>query len=170
MLKPIVLLTLVAAPCTCLAQTPKPSPRDAIVRTVEQIRKADYEGDRAALQRLHAELSPSGDKTLASRIQYWRGFALWRRAINGFNETPTPTDLEADLNAAIADFKDAITQDSTNVEAKIGEASCLGYLMYINHKGAPTSPTSCWPEERAANGKSPCARHWEPRVPSFSAS
>ena len=134
MLKPIVLLTLVAAPCTCLAQTPKPSPRDAIVRTVEQIRKADYEGDRAALQRLHAELSPSGDKTLASRIQYWRGFALWRRAINGFNETPTPTDLEADLNAAIADFKDAITQDSTNVEAKIGEASCLGYLMYINHK------------------------------------
>ena len=135
MLNKIVLITLAAIPFTCLGQTPKPSPHDSIIRTVDQIRRADYEGDRAALQRLHAELTPpAADKVLASRIQYWRGFALWRRAINGFNETPTPTDLETDLNAAIADFKDAIAQDPTNVEPKIGEASCLGYLMYLNHK------------------------------------
>src|SRR5690348_15701415 len=69
--------------------------RESIVRMVEQIKRADYEGDRAALQRLHGELPTSAaDKPVASRLLYWRGFALWRRAINGFNETPTPTDLE----------------------------------------------------------------------------
>jgi hypothetical protein len=109
------------------------SGRGPVIRIVEQIRKADYEGDRAALQRLHHELKPpAADKTLASHVLYWRGFALWRRAINGFNESPTPNDLEDDLNGAITDFKDAISEDPENVEPKIGEISCLGYLMYVN--------------------------------------
>jgi tetratricopeptide (TPR) repeat protein len=134
-LQRIVLFTLATIPCTCLAQTPKPTPRVSIVQTVDQIKRADYEDDRPALKRLHDELIPStADKALASRVLYWRGFALWRRAINGFNETPTPTDLESDLASAISDFKDAIVQDPADVEPKIGEASCLGYLMYLNHQ------------------------------------
>jgi hypothetical protein len=113
-----------------------PSPaRDSAVRLVEQIKRSDYEGDRAALKRLHAELTPSSDsKNLASREFYWRGFALWRRAINGFNETPTPTDLQDDLNGAIADFNDSLSQDPTFVESKIAEGSCYGYLVYLNMK------------------------------------
>ena len=65
---------------------------------------------------------------------YWRGFTLWRRAINGFNEFPTPTDLEADLTEAVTDFKDAITRDPAFVEPKIGAGSSLGYLMFLNKK------------------------------------
>ena len=68
---------------------------------------------------------------------YWRGFALWRRAINGFNETPTPNDLEADLTQAVTDFKDAVARDPSFVEPKIGAGSSLGYLMYL-HKNDST--------------------------------
>src|ERR1700716_2185775 len=77
---------------------------DSIIRIVTQIQRADYEGDRAALKRLHDELTPiPEDNRLAARVLYWRGFALWRRAINGFNESPTPTDLEGDLTQAVTD-------------------------------------------------------------------
>ncbi|MGH9494653.1 MAG: hypothetical protein ACRD3B_06615 [Candidatus Sulfotelmatobacter sp.] len=109
-------------------------PHDTI-KLVEQIKRADYEGDRAALKHLHDELkAPADNKQLASRIQYWRGFALWRRAINAFNETPTPADIPDDLNAAIADFKESLAQDPNFVESKIAEASCLGNLVYLNMK------------------------------------
>ncbi len=109
--------------------------RDSIIRIVTQIQRADYEGDRPALKRLHDELAPiPEDNKLASRVLYWRGFALWRRAINGFNESPTPTDLEEDLTQAVTDFKDAIARDLAFVEPKIGAGSSLGYLMYMNKK------------------------------------
>ena len=32
--------------------------RDSVIRIVEQIKRADYEGDRVALKRLHGELTP----------------------------------------------------------------------------------------------------------------
>jgi hypothetical protein len=109
--------------------------RDSIIRIVTQIQRADYEGDRQALKRLHDELAPiPADNKLASRVLYWRGFAMWRSAINGFNETPTPTDLETDLTQAVTDFNDAIARDPTWVEPKIGAGSSLGYLMYLNKK------------------------------------
>jgi uncharacterized protein YciI len=109
--------------------------RDSIIRIVTQIQRADYEGDRPALKRLHDELAPiPEDNKLASRVLYWRGFALWRRAINGFNESPTPTDLEEDLTQAVTDFNDAVARDLAFVEPKIGAGSSLGYLMYLNKK------------------------------------
>jgi uncharacterized protein YciI len=109
--------------------------RDSIIRFVTQIQRADYEGDRPALKRLHDELTPiPEDNRLASRMLYWRGFALWRKAINGFNESPTPTDLEGDLTQAVTDFKDAIARDPAFVEPKIGAGSSLGYLMYLSRK------------------------------------
>jgi hypothetical protein len=109
--------------------------RDLIIRIVTEIQRADYEGDRPALKRLHDELAPiPEDNQLASRVLYWRGFALWRRAINGFNESPTPTDLEADLTQAVTDFNDAIARAPAWVEPKIGAGSALGYLMYLNQK------------------------------------
>src|SRR5689334_10535689 len=68
-------------------------------RIVAQIQRADYEGDRAALQRGYDELKPfTEDQDLASRIRYWRGFAQWRRAINGFNDAADPKELEQNLN------------------------------------------------------------------------
>ena len=93
--------------------------RDSIIRIVTQIQRADYEGDRATLKRLHDELTAiPEDNRLASRVLYWRGFALWRRAINGFNESPTPTDLEEDLTQAVTDFKDGIARDQLGASFK----------------------------------------------------
>jgi hypothetical protein len=111
--------------------------RDSFIGLVQQIQRADYEGDRPALKRLHDQLTPiPEDGKLASRVLYWRGFALWRRAINGFNDTPTPKDLEEDLTQAVADFKDAIARDPVFVEPKIGAGSSLGYLMFL-HRNDP---------------------------------
>jgi hypothetical protein len=141
MLRPAILPALLSLTIFANAQTQpdtkavSTSSRDFAIRIVEQIKRADYEGDRPALKRLHGELTPAPDNNiLASRELYWRGFALWRRAINGFNETPTPKDLEEDLNGAIADFSDSLAQDPTFVESKIAEGSCYGYLMYLNMK------------------------------------
>jgi hypothetical protein len=109
--------------------------RDSIIRIVTQIQRADYEGDCPTLRRLHDELTPiPEDNKLAARVLYWRGFALWRRAINGFNESPTATDLEGDLAQAVTDFKDAMARDPAFVEPKIGAGSSLGYLMYLHKK------------------------------------
>ena len=134
----VLVLSIVAPEIYAADKTSFELPRDSIIRIVTQIQRADYEGDRPALKRLHDELTPmpEGNK-LASRALYWRGFALWRRAINGFNETPTPKDLEEDLTQAVTDFKDAIARDPSFVESKIGAASSLGYLMYL-HKDDPT--------------------------------
>jgi hypothetical protein len=108
---------------------------DSIVSIVQQIQRADYAGDRPTLKRLHDQLTPiPEDNKLASRVLYWRGFAAWRSAINGFNESPTPTDLEDDLTQAVTDFKDAIAREPAWVEPKIGAGSSLGYLMYLHGK------------------------------------
>lgn len=99
---------------------------------VRRIRQADYAGDRLALRRLHAELAARPEEpSHAAEVRYWRGFALWRRAINGFNETPTPGDLETDLEAAGAEFEAALKQDPRFVDAQAGLASCLGMRMFL---------------------------------------
>ncbi len=105
--------------------------RDAVIRIVEQIQRADYEGDRAALNRLYEQLVPFVDEPeIASRARYWRGFAKWRRAINGFNETPTPTDLAEDLTEAESEFDAALQRDPGFVDAKVGAASCVGTRLF----------------------------------------
>jgi hypothetical protein len=106
--------------------------RDSVIRIVEQIRKADYEGDRAALNQLYEQLVPFVDEPeFASRVRYWRGFAKWRRGINGFNETPTPTDLAEDLTEAESEFDAAIERDPGFVDARVGAASCVGTRLFL---------------------------------------
>ncbi|HET9794784.1 MAG TPA: hypothetical protein VFS34_10000 [Thermoanaerobaculia bacterium] len=104
---------------------------------VEQIRHADYAGDRTALKRLRGELSPfAADPRIGSRVRYWQGFALWRRAFNGFNETPSPSDLEDDLSGAIADFDAALARDARFVDAQVGAISCLSNIGFL-HRNDP---------------------------------
>ena len=67
-----------------------------------------------------------------SLVLYRQGFALWRRAINGFNETPTPTDLEADVLAASADFEAALKADPNFVDAQAALAACIGIRMSLH--------------------------------------
>jgi tetratricopeptide (TPR) repeat protein len=137
-----VMVLVLALAVSAIAEESRPADkatagfsRDSIVVIVQQIQRADYEGDRPALKRLHDQLAPiPEDNKLASRVLYWRGFALWRRAINGFNESPTPKDLEEDLTQAVIDFKNAIARDPGFVEPKIAAGSSLGYLMYLHAK------------------------------------
>jgi len=123
-----------AVACATSAPVPRPpSSEDRIVQLVEQIRQADYAGHRQALRDLHAQLAaaPTGSSP-KSLVLYWRGFALWRRVINGFNETPTPTDLEADALGASAEFEAALKEDPKLVDAQAGLAACLGMQMYLH--------------------------------------
>lgn len=109
------------------------TPREQVIKLVTAIQRADYEGDRPALHRLYSELDPFVEiKELASRVHYWRGFALWRRAFNGFNESAPAKDLADDLELAVREFQQAAEKDPTFVDAKIGAASCLSNLMFLN--------------------------------------
>jgi tetratricopeptide (TPR) repeat protein len=106
-----------------------------ITQIVAQIQHADYAGDRAAMQKGYDDLKPFlEDKVLASRVRYWRGFAQWRRAINGFNDSVDPKELEQNLKTALEEFKIANEQDPKFVDAKVGLISCWGYLAFMNRK------------------------------------
>ncbi len=108
---------------------------DPAIQLVAQIRRADYEGDRTALQRLREELKPVGDdKKIVARLRYWRGFALWRRALNGFNDKVDPTGLAQDLTQAVEEFDQSIAADPSFVDAKVGAVSCLLNLVFLNQK------------------------------------
>lgn len=111
------------------------SARTKAASVVAEIRHADYAGDRARLKALGAELEPlAADAKIGARVRYWQGFALWRRAFNGFNDNATPKDITDDLSAAIVDFDAALALDPSMVDAEIGAISCLSNLMYFDRK------------------------------------
>lgn len=115
--------------------------REQVIKLVVQIQRADYEGNRSALKRLHQELAAFvQDKELGSRVQYWRGFALWRRAMNGFNDKVDPAELKNDMQHALDEFDDAAGKDPAFVDAKIGALSCLGFLAFSDAQQDRTSP------------------------------
>jgi hypothetical protein len=112
--------------------------RRSMAAIVARIQKADYEGDRKALVRLAAELAPyTLNGPLASRARYWRGFALWRRALNGFNEKDAdPKEIERDLAGAVAEFTEAVAKDPDFADAKSAAAACLWSLSWLNREDA----------------------------------
>lgn len=100
---------------------------------VAQIRQADYEGNRPALRQLYEQLTPFlHDQNIASRVRYWRGFALWRRALNGFNDSVDPNEIERDLQSAAVEFEQAEVLDPTFDDADVARASCLSNLIYLH--------------------------------------
>ncbi|MGH9317469.1 MAG: SRPBCC family protein [Thermoanaerobaculia bacterium] len=108
-----------------------------MTKIVSRVQKADYEGNRKALASLAGELAPYTENVpLASRARYWRGFALWRRALNGFNETVDPKELEKDLTDAVSEFTDAAAKDPEFMDARIASASCLFALSFLSRDNA----------------------------------
>ncbi len=106
--------------------------RDLLILIVEQIRRADYEADREALTRLCNELAPFANADgFSSRALYWCGFAMWRKAINGFNDSATAEELNDSLNKAIGEFDMAFAMDETFMDAKIAAGSARGWLAYL---------------------------------------
>jgi tetratricopeptide (TPR) repeat protein len=127
-------IILSVVPGRNLASSPADE-RETITRIVLQIQKADYEDDRPALQRLYGELAPfAGKKDIASRVLYWRGFALWRKAINGFNDGVEKTELQQDLRQATEEFEKSASAEPAFVDAKIALGACYGLLAYSVNK------------------------------------
>ena len=109
--------------------------RSKVVTLVAQVQRADYEGDRAALRRLYDSLAPFREnKELGARVRYWRGFALWRRALNGFNENADRSEIELDLRSAVNEFKESLALNTGFVEAKVAAGSCIFNLIFMHQK------------------------------------
>ena len=134
----LLLLSNVASAFGPVAPAPMQQPAGvasvhaSVVDIVTRIKRADYEGDRPALNSLYEELTPFVDEPeIASRVRYWHGFAKWRRGINGFNETPTPKDLAEDLTEGESEFDAAFQRDPSFVDAKVGAAACQMYRLFL---------------------------------------
>ena len=125
LLASIFLIVRCAGPCARVQTEVR------LAELAASVRSADYRGDRAALERLDAALAKIPDSDLDAYRAYWRGFGRWRRAMNGFNETPTPTDLESDLRAAVAQFQAALAKQPGWVEAELALVGCWGNLIYL---------------------------------------
>jgi hypothetical protein len=110
-----------------------------VIKLVTQIQRADYAGDRAALKRLAQELAPfAEDKAFGDKVRYWRGFALWRRAINGFNENVGRGELQQDLQSAADEFEAALKPAPSFVDAKIAAIGALGTWLFFDLKNSAT--------------------------------
>jgi hypothetical protein len=128
---------LAAAAAVWIARGATPSNAASFPQVVRDIRAADYRGARADLRTLADKLDGVKDPKLAAYRHYWRGFALWRRALNGFNETPTPQDLEDDLKAGLASFRAALGEKPDWIEARIGMVGCGSSLLFLAQGDAP---------------------------------
>ena len=116
-----------------LGQLPENAARSSALVLVKEVQRADYEGDRKTLKRLFEDLAPFADnKTISAKIHYWRGFALWRRALNGFNESASHAELEQDLSTALSEFEKATALDLSFMDAKSASASCLQNLAFLH--------------------------------------
>jgi hypothetical protein len=122
---------------TTTPPAPKPAtdPRAAIAGLVAKIRTADYEGNRPELAKLFEEMAPYTHGPFASRAYYWRGFAMWRRALNGFNDNAGKAELAADLKSGIVEFEAALAADPEFTDTKIGLASCSVNLSVLSSPG-----------------------------------
>lgn len=142
-------------------QTTTPSfEADALGQTAAAIRQADYRGDRDLLARLADSIDVErGAAELKAYRAYWRGFALWRRAQNGFAATPPPNDLLADLVAASRCFRIA---SSAAPEFEDASSALLGALygeLFLRGRGAPRElideAVATITKLRAANSENP---------------
>jgi len=128
------IVTVVLAALTAQAAK-NPRAADEARTLVTRVVRADYQGNREELRKLYDELSPYiDDKQIGSRVSYWRGFALWRRAFNGFNENADPKDLESDMLDAIREFEASAAKDQSFTDPKVANASCVMTLMYLHQQ------------------------------------
>ena len=109
--------------------------RESMALIVARIQHADYEGSQLGMQKAYDDLAPFLENpSLVSPARYWRGFAMWRRAVNGFNDGIDADELEKDLLQALNEFQEATAKNPEFVEAKVGRISCLGYLAFMNRQ------------------------------------
>jgi hypothetical protein len=127
------ILVLVLFLLQCCATAPAKvvaDPRaDQLAALKAEVMSADYRGDLAELQRLRDELGswPSEDK-LAWLARYWRGFASWRMAINGGNQSMNREELGVHLQQAATDFYLSIRMKDDFADAYAAASMVNGWL------------------------------------------
>lgn len=104
---------------------------------VAAITRADYRGDRTELDRQAKALAALSSPKARVYREYWTGFAYWRRAINGFNESPWPGDLLSDLDQCALHERSALALDPKNEDARSALAGCLTGQIYLVSQNAP---------------------------------
>jgi hypothetical protein len=126
-----------AIPAESRGATGVTAPKDeqgTMAAIVAQIKRADFEDDKEMLKDLFEQLTAYvRDPVLCSFAHYWRGFAMWRRALNGFNDSSKTEELDYDLTLAAQEFAAARGRADRFVEAEIGEAACEGTLVFLHH-------------------------------------
>jgi hypothetical protein len=111
---------------------------DEVTGLVAGIVHADYAADRAALQRLFdALVVPPAPNADAVRVHYWRGFARWRRAINGVNDGAPAAEMLEDLRRAAAEFEASLAIDPAFVDSTAGLVSSIGIQLFLTPADAP---------------------------------
>lgn len=126
-------------------------PEARLAELAAAVLDADYRGDRPKLAELDTELSRLDAGSLDGYRDYWRGFALWRRAMNGFNEAPAPADLGADLEKALERFRSALALRPDWSEVKLAMVGCWGNQIYL--AGSDAERRKAILEESAATYK-----------------
>lgn len=100
---------------------------------IDSVRDADYRGDRPALEKLFAESGALLEsKEPQGWVRYWRGFALWRKAVNGFNDGIGIEEQTRDLTRACDEFEKSLAVSPTLTDSKIAEAACLMSITYMH--------------------------------------
>jgi hypothetical protein len=120
--------------CSPARTSPAPSPSDraALLRLAAEAQDADYRGDLARLRSVFQEMAPyAGVPELARAARQWRGFAMWRRALNATNDGSPADSIDRDLASAVEEYRSALAIDSSYVEARIGLAASLMNRAYF---------------------------------------
>jgi len=129
----LLVATLAAFAAACASKDPAPTPPQKLEALKNQIMAADYQGDRAALDRYYAEADAFvADKSLESRARYWKAYTKWRRVMNGGNETPMPPDLAVDSITCADEMRRSSDGDAAFIDARIGEFACLGLAFFFD--------------------------------------
>jgi hypothetical protein len=107
--------------------------------TVAAVLRDDYLGDLEGLARgAEALARHAGDGQTAAAQGYWRGFALWRIAINRMNAPDFERARAVDeLRRAVEAFE-SVGKGAFLADARSAAAGCLMSLAFSRGPGAPT--------------------------------
>jgi hypothetical protein len=130
----LVLALASAAGLAVASEAADARPDRRLAEAARAIRRADYRGDRAELRRWAEALADIASPADRAYREYWEGFAYWRRALNGFNETPTPPDLLDDLERCTARERAALALDAGFEDARGALLGCLMNEMFLERQ------------------------------------
>lgn len=105
---------------------------------MRRILRADYEADQAVLRREFDALAKQVDSpTVGTEARYWRGFARWRAAINGFNDGMPREEMAEHTAAAADEFAAAVARDPDFADARAAMAICRATVLFSMQADPP---------------------------------